>query len=457
MLNKAKMNPSTTQIISSGFFLAIIMGALLLMLPISSKNGEITPFIDALFTSTSAICVTGLTTVVTVTHFSYFGQFVILVLIQFGGLGVVTVTTSILLLMHKRITLKERILIQDAFNMNTLGGLVKLTIRILKGTMIVEGIGAVLYAFQFIPEYGVILGIWKAVFHSISAFCNAGIDLIGENSFAGYVNNPLINLTTMVLIVSGGIGFPVWWDVVKASSRIVKDKMDIRTSLKKMTLHSKVAIATTTVLIVGGALLILMMEFNNKNTIGNLSIASKVMASFFQSVTTRTAGFFTVSQAGLRESTAFLSIILMFIGGSPSGTAGGIKTVTFAVLLYTTFTVIKGKQETEMFHRKLDIAYGKKALAVGCFSLMILMVSTMFLSAVENKVFLDTLYETTSAIATVGLTRGITFDLTWIGKLILIITMYLGRIGPITIALIMNPQKQKKIFCSMPDEAVLIG
>ncbi len=454
---KMKLKLSTTQIIAFGFLLAIFVGALLLMLPISSKAREITPFIDTLFTSTSSICVTGLTTVITVEHWSYFGQFIILILIQFGGLGVVTVTTSLLLLLHKRITLKERILIQDAFNMNTLGGLVKLTIRVLKGTLIVEGVGAVLFAFQFIPEYGVLLGTWKSVFHSISAFCNAGIDLIGENSFAGYVNNPLINLTTMVLIVSGGIGFPVWWDFIRMIQRIFKEKMDIRTSLKKMNLHSKMAIATTLVLIVGGALIIFALEYSNDQTMGNLSIGSKIMSSFFQSVTTRTAGFFTIAQNGLRESTSFLCIILMFIGGSPSGTAGGIKTVTFAVLIFTTFSVIKGKPETEMFHRKLDVEYCKKALAVSCFSLMVLMTSTMLLSISENVVFLDTLYETTSAIATVGLTRGMTPNLSGIGKLIIIITMYLGRIGPITIALIMNPQKQKKICCSLPEEAVLIG
>lgn len=457
MINKIKMKLSTTQIIGFGFLLAIFVGAFLLMLPISSKSREITPFIDALFASTTSICVTGLTTVVTVEHWSYFGQFIILALIQFGGLGVVTVTTSLLLLLHKRITLKERILIQDAFNMNTLGGLVKLTIRVLKGTLIVEGIGALLLSFQFIPEYGVPLGIWKSVFHSISAFCNAGIDLIGENGYAGYVNNPLINLTTMVLIVSGGIGFPVWWDFLKVLQRVIKEKMNIRIALKKMSLHSKLAIVTTLGLIVGGAFLIFLLEHSNENTMGNLSFGSKIMASFFQSITTRTAGFFTISQGGLRESTSFLCIILMFIGGSPSGTAGGIKTVTFAVLLFTMFSVIKGKPHTEMFQRRLDVEYCKKALAVSCFSLMVLMVSTMLLSISEGAVLLDTLYETTSAIATVGLTRGMTMELSWVGKLIIIITMYLGRIGPITIALIMNPQKQKKIFCSLPEEAVLIG
>lgn len=457
MLTKMRRKLSTTQIIGFGFLVAIFSGTLLLCLPIASKLGRMTSPIDALFTATSAICVTGLTTVVTLEHWNYFGQFVILLLIQFGGLGVVTVTTSILLLLHQRITLKERILIQDAFNMNTLGGLVKLTIKVLKGTLLVEAIGAILYSFQFIPEYGIPLGIWKSVFHSISAFCNAGIDIIGENSFAGYVNNPLINLTTMVLIVAGGIGFPVWWDLIRLVKRILKEKMDPRLSLKKMELHSKIAIVTTLALILGGAILIFILEFSNQSTIGDLGMPSKVMASVFQSVTTRTAGFLTISQSSLKESTAFLCIVLMFIGGSPSGTAGGIKTVTVAILIFTTLAVIKGKQETEVFSRKIEFAYCKKALAVACFSFMILLLSTFLLAVSEGASFIDTVFETTSAIATVGLSRGMTMELSWIGKMILIITMYLGRIGPITIALIMNPQKQKKIFCSLPQEGVLIG
>lgn len=445
------------QIIAYGFLGAILIGSVLLVLPISAKEGQTTAYIDALFTATSAICVTGLTTLTTADHWSLFGQFVMLCLIQFGGLGVITVTTSILLLLHKRITLSERILIQDAYNLNTLGGLVKLTIRVLKGTFLIEGIGAISFAVQFIPEFGVLPGIWRAIFHSVSAFCNAGLDLIGPNSFMPYADNILINITTILLIIVGGIGFPVWWDIVRVINKLKDENFKAKFLFKKLELHSKVAIVTTICLIVSGAVLILCLEYSNENTIGNMPLWEKIMASFFQSVTTRTAGFLTISQDGLRESTAFLCILLMFIGGSPSGTAGGIKTVTIATLVISTLAVIKGKPDAELFHRKINYGYCRKALAVSCFSLLVLIVSTFGLSIVQNADFLDILFESTSAIGTVGLTRGITPDLSGIGKAIIILTMYLGRIGPITLALVLNPQKNKGQACILPEEQVLIG
>lgn len=457
MLYKVEKLFTPIQIIAYGFLGAILIGSVLLVLPISAKEGQTTAYIDALFTATSAICVTGLTTLTTVEHWSLFGQFVILCLIQFGGLGVITVTTSILLLLHKKITLSERILIQDAYNLNTLGGLVKLTIRVLKGTFLIEAIGAMCFAFQFIPEMGFAQGLWRAIFHSISAFCNAGIDLIGQNSFSPYAGNILINMTTMVLIVVGGIGFPVWWDIVRVIAKVKEENFKAKFLFKKLELHSKVAIVTTLLLIVSGAVLIFCLEYTNNDTIGNMPLWEKIMASFFQSITTRTAGFLTISQDSLRESTAFLCILLMFIGGSPSGTAGGIKTVTIATLVISTIAVIKGKPDAELFRRKINFAYCRKALAVSCFSLLVLIVSTFGLSIVQHADFLDILFETTSAIGTVGLTRGITPDLSGIGKVIIILTMYLGRIGPITLALVLNPQKNKGQVCILPEEQVLIG
>lgn len=457
MLYKVEKLFTPIQIIAYGFLGAILIGSVLLVLPISAKEGQTTAYIDALFTATSAICVTGLTTLTTVEHWSLFGQFVILCLIQFGGLGVITVTTSILLLLHKKITLSERILIQDAYNLNTLGGLVKLTIRVLKGTFLIEAIGAMCFAFQFIPEMGFAQGLWRAIFHSISAFCNAGIDLIGQNSFSPYAGNILINMTTMVLIVVGGIGFPVWWDIVRVIAKVKEENFKAKFLFKKLELHSKVAIVTTLFLIVSGGILIFCLEYSNNQTIGNMPLWEKIMASFFQSVTTRTAGFLTISQDSLRDSTAFLCIMLMFIGGSPSGTAGGIKTVTIATLVISTIAVIKGKPDAELFHRKINYAYCRKALAVSCFSLLVLIVSTFGLSIVQNADFLDILFETTSAIGTVGLTRGLTPDLSGIGKVIIILTMYLGRIGPITLALVLNPQKNKGQVCILPEEQVLIG
>jgi len=457
MLLRIKKQFTTTQMIAYGFLAAILVGSVLLTLPIASRNGNATPYVDALFTSTTSICVTGLTTVTTVEHWNLFGQIVILGLIQFGGLGVITFTTSILLVLHKRITLKGRILIQDAYNLSTLGGLVKLTIKIIKGTLLVEGIGAVFFAFKFVPEYGLLSGIWKSVFHSVSAFCNAGIDLIGPKSFEPYVGSVIINLTTMSLIVAGGIGFPVWWDILRVIKKAIIEKLNIRQMFKKLQLHSKIAISMTFVLITGGAIILLLLEFNNSKTIGDLPFGQKVMASFFQSVTTRTAGYATIAQQNLRNPSAFLCVLLMFVGGSPSGTAGGIKTVTLVVLILTTISVIKGKNDVEIFNRKINPDLFKKALAITCFSTLVLILSTMTLSIVENADFIDILYETTSAIATVGLTRGLTPDLSVMGKVIIIITMYLGRIGPITLALMFNVKKSKGKERCLPEEQILIG
>lgn len=459
MLRRIKKGLTTTQMIAYGFLTAIFTGSVLLTLPVSSIDGKVTPYIDALFTSTSAICVTGLTTVVTAEHWSFFGQIVILCLIQFGGLGVVTFITSIMLILHRRISLKDRMLIQDGFNLNTLGGLVKLTKKVIKGTFIVEGAGAFFYSFVFIPEFGFFPGVWKSVFHSVSAFCNAGIDLVAADSFTRYAANPIVNITTMCLIVSGGIGYPVWWDIIRIIKKGIEEKLSFRKAIRKLELHSKIALSMTLLLIFGGAAIIMLLEYNNTGTIGDMSFGGKFMASCFQSVTTRTAGFFTFSQSALKSSTAFLCILLMFIGGSPSGTAGGIKTVTLVVIIWTTIAVIRGKDDTEIYGRKLIIGYAKKALAVTCFSTMVLLTSTMLLSVVQDAAFLDILYETTSAIATVGLSRDLTPNLTFIGKVIIITTMYLGRIGPITLALIFNPKsgKGKGKGWSLPEADVMIG
>lgn len=452
-----EFNFSTTQMIAGGFLIAIFVGAFLLTLPISSANGDFTPFIDALFTSTTSICVTGLTTVTTLTHWSLFGKLVILALIQFGGLGVITFTTTILLILGRRITLKDRLLIQDAYNLNTLRGLVKLTIKIIKGTLIIEGMGAIFFSFTFIPEFGLIRGIWKSIFHSVSAFCNAGIDLIGDYSFAPYQNNVIINFTTMALIIVGGIGFPVWWDVLKVIKNTIKNKCSVKCFFTKLELHTKLALSMTAILIFGGAILILLFEYRNSNTIANLSFGQKVMSSIFQSVTTRTAGFFTIPQADFTNASSFLSIILMFIGGSPSGTAGGVKTVTVATLFIATISIIKGRADVEIFGRKIEDTIVKKGMAIFMISFFVLLVSTALLSLVEHKDFFDIIFETTSALATVGLTRGITPSLSGIGKLIIICTMYLGRIGPITMALAFNTKKEKSKSRALPAKDIMVG
>lgn len=447
---------STTRMIAFGFVCAIILGTLLLMLPIASKSGEVTSAVDAAFTATTSICVTGLTTVVTTSHWSLFGQVVILLLIQFGGLGVVTFTTTIFLILGKRIKLSDRLVIQDAYNIDSLSGIVRLTKKIIKGTLIVEGIGAFIFAFQFIPEFGFLRGIWYSIFHAISAFCNAGIDLIGADSFVPYRDNALVNFNTMFLIVMGGLGFPVWWDVVNLIKKAVNKEIMLRTILRRLNLHSKLVITFTLFLIIGGATLTLLLEYNNPETIGNLSFGKKLMASAFQSVTTRTAGFATIPQQFFRSTSSFIFIIWMFIGGSPSGTAGGVKTATIVVILLSTSSIVKGKKQIEAFRRSISEQYLRKGLAVVVVSLSVLLVMTVALSAVQNGEFLDTLFETTSALATVGLTRNFTGTLTTIGKLIIIVTMYLGRIGPITMMLAFNAKKHVGDK-TLPEGKVLIG
>lgn len=452
-----KRHLTTTQIIAFGFLIAIVIGTVLLSLPISAKDGEATNLLDALFTATTSICVTGLTTVSTANHWSIFGKIVILILIQFGGLGVITFTTTILLILGKRITLKERLLIQDSYNLDTLQGLVKLTIKIIKGTFLVEGIAAILYAIQFVPEFGLFQGVGISIFNSVSAFCNAGMDIIGDNSLANYTSNVLVNLVTMGLIILGGLGFPVWWDLIRVSRIKDKGKMGLRRLIQKFQLHTKLVLMCTLVLLIGGAVAILVLEWNNPNTLGPYTWPQKSMIAMFQSVTTRTAGFLTIPQENFTNGTSFLCIILMFIGGSPSGTAGGVKTVTVAMMVLAVISVVQGKEDTEVFHRKIVASNVRKGMAVVMISLAVLIVNTMILSIFEDLEFLDIFYETTSAIATVGLSRSVTPILSVPSKILIILTMYLGRIGPITMALFFNTKKTKANSRSLPGERIIVG
>lgn len=447
---------TTTRIIVLGFLIGILIGSFLLWLPISSKEGETISYIDALFVATTSLCVTGLSPVVTADQWSYFGQGVILLLVQFGGLGVVTFTTTVLLLLGKRITLSERMLIQEAYNLDSISGVVKLTIRIIKGTLFVEACGAVLYSFVFIPEYGILEGIWKSIFHSVSAFCNAGLDTVGSSGFIVYQTNVMINIATMLLIIFGGIGFPVWWDVLRVGKGIIQKEIAWRDVFRKTMLHTKIVLVVTATLIFGGAFLILLFEYNNTATIGNLSFGNKVMASIFESVTLRTAGFQTIPQEGLTEASSLLALLLMFIGGSPSGTAGGVKTVTMIILILSMMAAVRGDNEVTVFHRKITDNYVRRAVAVIVVSVIALLVVCMALSITEDVGFLDILFESMSAIATVGLTRGITSTLTVAGKLIIIFAMYLGRLGPITMALAFNAKRYegKK---TMAEGKVIIG
>ena len=449
---------TTTQIIACGFIIMILTGALLLTLPIASADGTWTDFVDALFTSTTASCVTGLVTVNTLAHWSFFGHVVILFLIQFGGLGVITFTTIFLLVLGKRITLRQRMLIQDAYNLNTLRGLVKLTLKVIKGTLIFEGAGALLLMIKFVPDFGFIQGIWKSIFTSVSAFCNAGIDIIGASSLEPYRDSIIVNVTVMALIIVGGIGFFVWWDVLDASARMKTERFSIRGFWRKLSLHAKLVITITAVLILTGALFILIMDFNNPKSLGPLPFHEKVMASFFQSVTVRTAGFQTMLQENFSTESQFMSMVLMFIGGSPGGTAGGVKTVTVGMIYLSVLSLLHGRKNAEVFHRRISNETVLKGMSVVVISMTTLLLSTMALSiAMPGSHILDIAYETTSAIATVGLSRSFTGMLNTAGKIIIIITMYIGRIGPITMALAFNVYGRKKVNMQLPEEKIMVG
>ena len=444
---------STTQIIMLSFLVVILVGSVLLALPISTKSGEPVGYLDALFTATTSTCVTGLVTLPTVTTWSWFGQIVILLLIQIGGLGAITIFAGIMIALNKRFGLKESQLIQDAFNLNSLSGLAKFVKRVILGTLIVEGIGAILYMFVFIPDYGA-RGIWISIFNSVSAFCNAGIDIIAENSLVGYATNPLINAVTETLIILGGLGYIVWWDIV----RVLKDWKQLKWKcFQKLTLHSKIVLSITAILVFGGAALLLAFEYNNPLTIGNYSFFDKMQVALFQSVTTRTAGFATVAQENLTNPSTILCLLLMFIGGSPAGTAGGIKTVTIVVLIATAYTTIKNKNEVSLFNRDLTRQTVHKAVAVSGMSFCIMFVSTILLSLVTDAAALDILYETISATATVGLTRNLTGILNAWGKIIIIFTMYLGRVGPISLAFMFKSRKETVNIVKNPTEEISVG
>lgn len=432
---------------------AILAGSALLALPVSSADGNAIPYIDALFTATTSICVTGLVTVPTYSAWSPFGQIVILFLIQIGGLGVVTIMSGLMISLHRRIGMKDRMLIQDAFNLNTLSGMVKFIRKVIAGTLLVEGVGALLYMTVFVPEFG-LRGIWISIFNAVSAFCNAGMDVISENSLYAYVHNPVINLVTILLIVFGGIGYIVWWDIVSVLKHIKRQKLKCFANL---TLHSKIALSVTGILILAGTAAIFAFEYDNPLTIGNFSLFDKLQASLFQSVTTRTAGFATVPQEDLTNASAIVSLLLMFIGGSPVGTAGGIKTVTFAVLIVSAFATIKTHSEADLFHRTIPKHAVSKAVAVVSMAFIILFTSTLLLSAVTDADALDIAYETVSAAATVGLTRNLTSGLNIWGRIIIIITMYLGRVGPISLMIALNTKKETKNIIKNPTEDISVG
>lgn len=454
---KARWN--TVRIISLGFFGVILLGSILLWLPVS--NHQPIRYIDALFTAVTCVCVTGLVTIVPATQFTVVGKIILLALIQIGGLGIIACTAAFFIILGRKINIKERIVIQEAYGLSTLQGLIRFVRRVLWGTFLVEGIGAVGYAFQFVPEYGIGKGICYAIFHSVSAFCNAGVDILGDSSFIKYVDTPAITMTTTMLIILSGLGYPVWIDIARNIKKTVQSKGErpVRRTLTRLTLQSKVVLTMTLFLLILGTVGFFLLEHHNPETMGTLSVAGKLQASFFQSVTTRTAGFASVSQAGLTHGSKLLGCLLMIIGGSPAGTAGGIKTTTVAVLLLTTLSVLRGSRDTECYGRKIAPEIIRVGITITLVTFLFWLFGVTVMTVVEpEQDFLNLMYEATSAMATVGLTADLTPALSDASHVILILLMYIGRIGPMTMALLFSGHAdKKKQFRSLPEAKIMVG
>ncbi|MBO4266466.1 MAG: potassium transporter TrkH [Lachnospiraceae bacterium] len=412
------------------------------MLPVSCSSGHGADVLTALFTATTSVCVTGLVVVDTYAYWSLFGQFVILLLIQIGGLGVVSVLSMIMIATGRKIFLSNRMLLGDSLNLDNPQGVLSFLIRMFKGVLIIELCGAILCSVKLIPMMGISKGAWAAVFQSVSAFCNAGMDVIGPDSMIGLRDSQILMWTTMILIVLGGIGFIVWFDIADGIRNAIRRRFSFHQFFSHLPEHTRVVILMTLFLITAGAILIFIFEYGNTDTLGTMSLKDKILNSFFQSITFRTAGFASIPQEHLTEGSCMIGYVLMFIGGSPIGTAGGIKTMTAFLFFINAFSYINGKKENVIFHRKVPEGQLKKAAAIVFFSMLTVFVMTLLLMTVCKIVHTDALYEVISALGTVGLSRGLTPRLNTIGRVIIIISMYLGRIGPISMAVFFAKEKK---------------
>lgn len=455
---KLKLNLTPAQQIAISFASVILTGAFLLSLPISNKIPGVT-FIDHLFTSTTAVCVTGLTTVVLVDQYTLFGKWVIIGLMQVGGLGLMTLIAVFVLSFSGKLSIANRLALNEAVNFFNLHDFNHFIKNIIKYTFVFEFVGFLLYATRFVPEFGWSRGLFVSLFTSVSAFVNAGLDIVGPISLQAYVHDPIVNFTTMYLIVVGGLGFGVWFDLSQGSKSLIRRSHPFQYVVNHLKVHTKLAITTTLCLIFGGALILFILEFNNPNTIQSFNFFDKIMASLFQSITTRTAGFATLNMANMKVTSLLVMMLLMFIGGSPGGTAGGIKTTTFAILLLMISSELSNRKEITVFKRKIEREQFRKAFVVAFMLLTTLVTGIFFLTITESFSLLELSYEAVSAIATVGLTMGITSNLSMIGKVIIILLMYFGRIGPLTVLLSINRKQASKKGqdISYPTADILIG
>lgn len=438
---------STTRLIALSFLLVILSGSFLLCLPLSSSSGEWTGFVDAFFTATSATCVTGLVVFDTFSHWSVFGQLVILLMIQIGGIGLMTIIITLFIFLKKKISLHERLILMQSAGTVRISGMVKLVMRIIKGTLFCEGIGALFLAIRFIPKMGFVRGLYYAVFHSVSAFCNAGFDLMGRyeqfSSLTSYKNDFIVNITIMLLITVGGIGFLVWDEIVR-----------YKFHFHKYSLHAKIVLTTSVFLIAAGTAGFFIFEYNH--SLSELSVSGKLLSSAFMSVTTRTAGFNTLDTSALSESGSLLSMVLMFIGGSPGSTAGGIKTSTLAVVFFAMISMSKGHNGVILFKRSLGSDIVKQAAVIIVIYLTGILVATMIICHIEPYPITDILFETISAAATVGLSRGLTPSLCTVSHIILAFLMFGGRIGGLSLMLVFGEQKPQPPL-KRPTEPIIIG
>lgn len=442
---------SPTQTIIFGFAALIGIGTILLSLPIASNSGQATNLVDALFTATSAVCVTGLVVFDTRTYWSSFGQIVILLLIQIGALGIMSMATLFSLIVGRRMGLKERLTIKESLNEFTLSGVVRTLKNILIATGIIELVGAIILSTQLIPVYGLKDGIVKSIFHSVSAFCNAGFDIFGspDNKFVSlslFINNPIILITISLLVIVGGLGFIVWRDVIE------------KKRFSRFTLHSRVALLATLILIVGGTFLIFVFDYNNPYTLGKLPFISKITNAYFHAIVPRTAGFSTLPVGNMDEASILLTLLFMFIGAAPGSTGGGVKVTTISVLVFAVISYIKGHDEVNIMDRRVADSILKKSLSIIVISIALIFVTTMVLLINNEGSFVQVLFEATSAFGTVGLSTGITPDLNTISKLQIIPTMFLGRVGPLSFALLLTLKHNvKKTAYRYPEGRITVG
>lgn len=447
MFVKLRRQLTGVQWIAVSFLCIILIGTVVLMLPISSKTGEVTPFLSAFFTATSATCVTGLIVVDTYQHWTIFGQLAILIMIQIGGLGFVTIGVTALLLLGKKIGLRDRGLLKESVNTLEIGGIVRLTKLIVKGTLCIEGIGAILFAFRFVPKFGLRKGIYCSIFYAISAFCNAGFDLMGEfeafSSLTHYQGDWLINLTTMGLILIGGLGFVVWQDL-----------KNNKWNYKKYTLHTKMVLMATLLLLVIPTLLFLLLE--RDGVLAGMTAGERFLGALFAAVTPRTAGFNTTDLGSMSDASKLLTIFLMLIGGNPGSTAGGVKTTTFMVLMLYINAMILHTDGVNIFNRRLEDGILGKAAVVFLLNLSLAVSAAFVICAIDGLPIIDVFLETFSAVDTVGMSTGITRELSTISRLILILLMYCGRIGSLSFAMAFT-DKRKKASVRLPMERINIG